>query len=196
MSRFAGPLVILAALVALAGCGSGGGDTAKTTSTTTTAAAPTLPKLSAAESRNSAGALLDSWSAEIIKAGTQLNAREQASYKGLRDPYYKADGLLRASIAKIDRFPAEAQRETARYVPASLVTALQADADAWKVWGDGIADVRAAAEQGRTPDSLSQSSLIAHLAAYKAARRLAPLNFRQAAKLLPKNTDNPGLLLR
>ena len=184
MSRRASPLVILCALAALAGCGSGGGDDAKTTTTTTTAAAADASKLTAAQSRRAAGEALDRWSDQILKSVNTLRVREQAGVKGLRDAYFKADGVLRAQLAELLEFPAQAQREGARYVPASLVGAFKADAEAWKQWADGTADIRAAAERGQYPDNLARAALTAHLAAYKAAKREPPAAFRRAVKVL------------
>jgi hypothetical protein len=178
MSRRLSLLAILCALAALAGC-SGGDDGAKKT---TTAAAPALPKLTAAQSRSAAGDMLDRWSAQIVSAAKKLKEREEAANKGLREPYYKADAQLRALMAKIARFPPEAQRASSRWAPESLTIAVAASAEAWKEWADGILDIRAAAARGMSPDILAETSLLAHLAAYRAAKRKAPLNFRQASQ--------------
>ena len=185
MSPRARPLVIICALVALAGCGSGGDDSAKSTTTATTPRAADAPKLSAAQSRRAAGQMLDDWSTQITSTAKAITAREQAGAKGLRDAYFKADGRLQGLLKKLDLFPAQAGRESARYVPATLARAIQADADAWKQWGDSIADVRAAADRGQFPDKLAETGVVTHLAAYEAAKRTPPARFREVGRLIP-----------
>jgi hypothetical protein len=186
MSRPLSLLAIVFALAALAGCSGGDGDAQSTT--TTTAARADLPKLTAVQSRRAAGELLDRWSAEVVRAAKKLQEREAAANKALREPYYKADAQLRASMAKIDRFPSEAKRASGRWVPESLAIAVTAAGEAWRDWGQGILDIRSAAAAGKTPDDLSQTSLLSHLAAYRAAKRTAPLNFRQASRYVrPQN---------
>ena len=182
------PLVILCALVALAGCGSGGKDKARTTTTTATTRRRIARSSTAAQSgaprRRSARPLERSDRRGTLK--THQRARAGRPEGPARPVLQGRREAARTCWRRSTQFPAQARRAGARWAPQSLAAAVVADGEAWKAWADGLVDIRAAAGAASSPTSWRGRRCEAHLAAYKAARRTAPASFRAAGAQLLK----------
>lgn len=165
LRRLLVPLLIVALLAPLAGCGS---DDSSGTGSSTAAGKSTAE-------------LLNGWSDTTLAALAALQARAKAGTARDKQAYDEANAKLQAELKKITAFPDEAEQALGSDSGSAAGKAVTADANAWKTWATLLQKEKLSDKESVQAGKLGGAAAQAHLAAYKAAGAEVPADFQKQA---------------